>query len=442
MEERAGNLNVRQAAPLPAQQDPNTLVYAHETEISGHIAGLSTMIEKLDGAAVQTKDIVVISLLLCYIKRLSNLFFHEQEADTISPDELMVYLDELADIAVHADVKILLSGEVKEPISVRKARLLYDYFYNAVDWAANGHCPNIIAHLNMKEGGGGIEMRLLPSADARTFTPDTELSSAIAAEGGSFTLTDYDDAFGFYLSFPVGGEEEQLQEQENRLKLRGEELKDTIDNLHILSREKELQNIQMHAHDILGGWLTMLLYAIRSEQVPDLDTLRLQSRSLTRDLIEGREAASPQDKFDSLKKSFETIGVEILLDGELPGDKVKGHLLMDVIGEGVVNAVRHGFATEVSVLIRRSDGGWHLEVTDNGQQDKRGRTLCLNPLQTQGTSPFVSQGTSPFVSRPIAEGGGLGGLRKKLELHGGTLNIAAEQRFVLAVDLPGGEEDG
>ena len=405
MEERAGNLNVRQAAPLPAQQDPNTLVYAHETEISGHIAGLSTMIEKLDGAAVQTKDIVVISLLLCYIKRLSNLFFHEQEADTISPDELMVYLDELADIAVHADVKILLSGEVKEPISVRKARLLYDYFYNAVDWAANGHCPNIIAHLSM---GGGITMRLLPSADARTFTPDTELSSAIAAEGGSFTLTDYDDAFGFYLSFPVGGEEEQLQEQENRLKLRGEELKDTIDNLHILSREKELQNIQMHAHDILGGWLTMLLYAIRSEQVPDLDTLRLQSRSLTRDLIEGREAASPQDKFDSLKKSFETIGVEIQLDGSLPGDEVKGQLLMDVIGEGVVNAVRHGFATEVYIRIERSDGGWHLEVTDNGRPP----------------------------ARPIVEGGGLGGLRKKLAPHGGALTAVADPRFVLTVDLP------
>jgi len=60
--------------------------------------------------------------------------------------------------------------------------------------------------LRMKNGS--ISMRLLPFADARTFVPDTELSSAITVEGGAITLTDYDDAFGISLSFPEGGEED------------------------------------------------------------------------------------------------------------------------------------------------------------------------------------------------------------------------------------------
>jgi len=206
---------------------------------------------------------------------------------------------------------------------------------------------------------------------------------------------------------------EQLLQQENQLKLRGDELKETIAGLHILSREKELQNMKLYAHDILGGWLTMLLHSIRNEQVPDLDMMRSQSRSLPRYLTAGQGASSPRDKFDSLRRSFETIGVEIHLDGDLPGEEVKGHLLMDVIGEGVVNAVRHGFATGIRILIRHLDDGWHLEVTDNGR---------------------------PPV-RPIVEGEGLGEVRKKLEQHGGTLKVAADPHFVLTVDLPGGEAD-
>ena len=101
--------------------------------------------------------------------------------------------------------------------------------------------------------------------------------------------------------------------------------------------------------------------------------------------------------------------MEICLDGDLPGGEAKGHLLMDVIGEGVVNAVRHGFANRVSVRIEHSCDRWRLEVTDNGR---------------------------PPV-RPIIEGGGIGGVRKKLEPHGGTLKVVTIPSFVLTVDLPG-----
>jgi len=202
---------------------------------------------------------------------------------------------------------------------------------------------------------------------------------------------------------------EQLQQQETELKLRGDELKDIIANLHILIREEELQNTKLRAHDILGGWLTMLLHAIRNEQVLDLDMLRIQSRSLSHNLKTGQGTVSPQEKFDSLRRSFKTIGVEIQLDGDLPGDEIKGRLLMDVIGEGVINAVSHGFATNVSIRSENTVGGCHIEITDNGRPP----------------------------ARPIVEGGGLGGIRKKLEPYDGRLKVYANPRFVLTVDLPG-----
>jgi len=191
---------------IAEETEKTRLMTELETEISGHTVRLSSMIEQLDSAACQPKDAVILCLLLCYIKRRSNLFFRGREADTIPFEELVVYLDELADIASYADVKMILTSEIKKPISVHKAGLFYNFFYNTVDWAANGRCTNIIAHLRTENGS--ISMRLLPTADVRTFAPDTELSKAIAGAGGAIALTDHDDAFGINLSFPEGGEED------------------------------------------------------------------------------------------------------------------------------------------------------------------------------------------------------------------------------------------
>jgi signal transduction histidine kinase len=206
---------------------------------------------------------------------------------------------------------------------------------------------------------------------------------------------------------------EQLQQQEDQLKQRSEELRETIANLHILSREKELQNAKTRAHDVLGGRLTLLLHTIRNEQTLSIDLLRSQTQSLLDDLRSIQSTASPQEKFANLQQTFEIIGVEIYLEGALPEDETKSDLFVDIISEGVANAVRHGYATTVAVRLWHSNHGWHMEITDNGRPP----------------------------ALPVAAGGGISGIRKKLEPHGGRLELTARPRYVLAVDIPGGETD-
>jgi len=203
----AGEEKIKRA--IAEETEKTQLMTELETEISGHTARLSSMIEQIGSTAGQPKDAIALSLLLCYVKRQSNLFFREREADTIPFGELAVYLDELADIASYADVKIITTSEIKKPIPVHKARLFYNFFYDTVDWASNVRCPNVIVHLRAESGS--VSMRFLPSADVRTFTPDEELSQAIAAEGGDITLTDYDDALGISLSFPEGERADRRQ---------------------------------------------------------------------------------------------------------------------------------------------------------------------------------------------------------------------------------------
>lgn len=206
----------------------------------------------------------------------------------------------------------------------------------------------------------------------------------------------------------------RLQAQNERLRRRGEELSETIASLHMLSREKETQRAKMRAHDILGQKLTLLLRALRSGQAPDSAALG----SLAEGLLDGLKASealpAPQDELDSLRQAFASIGVELSFAGYLPRDPELGRLVVDIARECATNAVRHGFATRVFLQGAAAEDGYHLEARDDGRPPPR----------------------------PIVEGGGIGGMRRKVEAHGGALHITAHPRFVLRADFPGGGTDG
>lgn len=206
---------------------------------------------------------------------------------------------------------------------------------------------------------------------------------------------------------------EQLRRQEAELKSKGEELSRAIARLHILSRERETQKAKMRAHDVLGQRLTLLLRAIDGEQAGDRDLILSLSQGLLEDLKEEGKKPSPQEELAGLQQLFGSIGVDIALEGELPADRAKGHLFTDIIKKSVTNAVQHGFATKIFARIDHDGGRYSLSITNNGYA----------PL------------------RPIAEGGGMGGIRKAVEPFGGVIKVTLQPHFALTVELPGGEAD-
>ena len=161
-----------------------------ESELAAHAARLSAMIESQESAAR-------IALLLCYIKRRCNLFFRGRETQLLPADELTVYIDELAELAGYADIKIIATSQLETPVAPRRAALFYDFFHSVVDWAAGCACPHMLAHI-----GPDQAMRLLPSEDARAFQLEENLAVAIAIAGGMVTVKDLDGAVGISLFFP------------------------------------------------------------------------------------------------------------------------------------------------------------------------------------------------------------------------------------------------
>jgi len=173
-----------------------------EAEIYGHTIRLSTMIEQLENNVDKEKATARVTLLLCYIKRRCNLFFREKEGDTLPADELVVYFDELAEMAGYSGVRIIVKCELKKDIPIRHATLYYDLFYNVIYWATWSSNAYILAMLGSDNGNNVL--RLLPSDDARSFRMGRELLKAITDVGGIFAVKELDDeAVGLSLLFFV-----------------------------------------------------------------------------------------------------------------------------------------------------------------------------------------------------------------------------------------------
>lgn len=178
-----------------------------ENEIAEHIVKLSAMIEQLDNTDDRPQEIARVALLLCYVKRRCNLFFRKRETEALPPDELTIYIDELAEMADYSGIKIITTSEIETPIPTRQATLFYDFFYHVIDWAAVRECPYMLAHLGFEKET--VAIRLLPSEDARSFELEADLNAAMTSVGGIFSRKDLDGAVGISLAFPKGGGDDE-----------------------------------------------------------------------------------------------------------------------------------------------------------------------------------------------------------------------------------------
>lgn len=205
----------------------------------------------------------------------------------------------------------------------------------------------------------------------------------------------------------------ELQQKDRALRQKSGELKDKIANLHILSKEGETQRAKTRVHDILGQRLTVLLRTIRSKQQLDVDLFAFLSKGLMDELKANRNVAGPADELNNIRQIFTAIGVDITFEGRLPKNIQQAQIFIDIIRESATNAVRHGLATRISIKSKLSGDAYHLTITNNGRR----------------------------VLAPITPGGGITGMKKQVETHGGILNINTQPLFKLYVVLPEGEKD-
>lgn len=185
------------------QNEKKHLMEQLESEISGSLEQLSTMIELLPNSENQSLGTTRIALLLCYIKRRCNLFFQEKETSTVLAEELISYMDELSEITLYSNVKIASVNEIKGNLAVRHATLFFDFFYEVVDVAVAKGCTYIIEHFGIEDEL--IILRLLLSKNDGILKLNSRLIEATGACKGNIQTKDLEDTIGISISFPKGG---------------------------------------------------------------------------------------------------------------------------------------------------------------------------------------------------------------------------------------------
>ena len=199
-----------------------------------------------------------------------------------------------------------------------------------------------------------------------------------------------------------------LHQKDLELARQNRELKAMLENLESVCRSEVMLRTKNRVHDLLGQRISMVLRAVREHRQPDEALLRSFADGLPAELKSGTENFGEALQLTS--ESFMQLGVQVKIEGRLPPDPVLQKAFYEIAAEGMTNAVRHGFASQIVIRIRHTEDSWTLDIANDGH--------CKDG--------------------PILEGGGLSGIRRRVQRLGGRFSYQKEPCFTLKIQIPEG----
>lgn len=244
---------------------------------------------------------------------------------------------------------------------------------------------------------------------------------AIAAAWLSMLHTGYDQsvlglAFTVILAGATAGVLSQLVET-------SETLRRTRAQLAAAAVDQERDRIARDLHDVLGHTLsTMVVKAAATRRLvrtdpdaaaghaADIEAIGRTALTSVRQAIDDTHPLDLAEELATAAATLEAAGISATLPGPGPGRCPADQPLAWAVREAVTNVVRHSQARHCHIRLTDEGGRRQLTVTDDG---------------VGGSRP------------PTAGAHGLSGLRRRLELAGGTLQVQpGSEGFTLTAWVP------
>lgn len=109
-----------------------------------------------------------------------------------------------------------------------------------------------------------------------------------------------------------------------------------------------------------------------------------------------------------LTDAAESAGVRVVVSGTMPERGSAMEFIVASGAEALTNAVRHADAKILKITLQEMPLVYSAVFTNDGERPKA----------------------------PLQEGGGLSGLRKRIEAAGGTMSVSVEPEFALKITVP------
>ena len=199
-----------------------------------------------------------------------------------------------------------------------------------------------------------------------------------------------------------------LKRENQKLQEMSAAMKELSKNVVTLTREEETLSMKMRVHDNLGYSVLAAQRMLIRESEEDRDIFLSQWKQTLDLLNKDNESVEDEQLHRQVQDRAKFLGVKIIYTGEKIWESHIFRLLDIILLEALSNCVRHAGASELYVKFGSAEHEWGVVITDNGQKPEKN----------------------------IKEGGGLSGIRKRVEQCGGTLRICSDPIFSITVKIP------
>lgn len=200
---------------------------------------------------------------------------------------------------------------------------------------------------------------------------------------------------------------DQLREQNQELAAMNARLRKYGASVDELTRSRERLETKARIHDQLGQALLATRHFLCQEEGDPAPVFDQWRRNISVLRLEAELPAEPPP-LKRFLDAAQSAGICVDLEGALPARDPARQVILSAAAEALTNGVRHAAATRLRIQISRRPEVYVARFTNNG-----------HPPQGE-----------------IAEGGGLGSLRRRVEQMGGTMTVASSPAFVLTISLP------
>lgn len=176
-------------------------------------------------------------------------------------------------------------------------------------------------------------------------------------------------------------------------------------------KEEEVLAAKIRIHDELGNAIVTSRIHIR-HRVKDMDWDELNAvwKRCIALFHNERIIETPEHGFAELKEAGKSVGIEVFFLGDLDAERSQPveRIIINAGRECLTNAVRHAGASKLFITLQKEKEEMHVTISNDGRPP----------------------------AAPIKEGGGLSGLRQRIESHGGRMTVTSMPQFKLQLWLP------
>lgn len=207
---------------------------------------------------------------------------------------------------------------------------------------------------------------------------------------------------------------EKLQMKNHDLEIMNQKLQEYEEQIEDLTKTQERLALKIRIHDAIGQNLIATKYFLqRSHEKSELSKILKKWEHSVAILHQEIKEEDDTHALQYLTDAAQSAGVQVVIDGQVPGVVKVQEMIVAAGAEALTNAVRHAGAEKLWISIRETASAYNIAFKNEGNQTEQ-----------------------------VEEGGGLSSLRKRIENLCGSMQIIADKDFILKITLPKQKEDG